>query len=624
VIVVVVAGVLTWYFVWGPGKVVKFNPVDKPLGDQPRSLNAIEIDVISGSVNAMGTTPVLVGADMKGVLTQTGFGTWTVNSNNKVVFTPDKAYDFNTPATAQFRLSLAGVESDDSATITITYVAAGMTGPTVTGQTLTANYKDTVTFDMKNTTGTLVLVKPDANSASTQTVTDVGVWTLTDSSHVTFKADAAFKGIRVETSVKLDLGNSKFSSEVTLTVMYKQPKAADLFIQGYTPGLAADRINVADRAVAQTPNKIVATSVKLVGLQDLEMGYTPAKVVTIDGKQLVADGEGTWMVGDAGTVSFVPSTQKAAKSFTPGRDRNNYSGQVGFRFQSAKKQQVKSLGIRKGTANTGSWTVSLLDNNLKVLATAQIDLGDSSKVVGQYYYGTVDCTLTGGSQYYLVADVSDTSGVTPRTQLWAEVGVVSLDSNVASAVNAVYRGTADPAFTTNLDGSGKTYVGLDFTVLEFELSPTPAVYTISDDQDNVSNQALIVLNYGATVNNSDLNSEQDDSKFFAKIKQQAIDHQPALDLVVLLATLEYITDITATMLKQSELGPSPIADSDFTARYAKFESTADSTSLWNSCSDIDKAKVDPTGAKSSFYARYWRMRTMTRLLKKLVVDLDLT
>ena len=172
--------------------------------------------------------------------------------------------------------------------------------------------------------------------------------------------------------------------------------------------------------------------------------------------------------------------------------------------------------------------------------------------------------------------------------------------------------------------AGNAFVGLDFTVVEFELSPTPAVYTISDDQGNVSNEALIVLNYGATVNNSDLNSETDDTKFFAKIKQEAIDYQPPLDLVVLLATLEYITDITATMLKQSELGPSPIADSDFTARYTKFESTPSSTGLWNSCSDIDKAKVDPTGAKSSFYARYWRMRTMTRLLKKLVVELDLT
>ncbi|MCX6613112.1 MAG: hypothetical protein NTW74_19955 [Acidobacteria bacterium] len=623
-IVIGVGSYLTWYFVAGPGKTAKFNPVDKPVNNQPRLPQAVEVDVITGSVNAAGTTPVLVDADMQGVYTQTGVGTWKVNSNSKVEFTPDKAYDFNTPATAKYRLNLAGVDSDDTATITITYVAAGMTDPTLAENTLTANYKDTVTFDTKNATGKLVLVNPDANSASTQTTKDVGVWTLTDSSHITFKADSAFKGIRVETSVKLDLGNSKFSDPVTLTVMFNQPKAADRFIQGFQPGQLADRINVAMSAEAKTPNKIVEDSVKLVGLQDLELGSTPSNVITVDGKELSADGEGIWMVGDKGTISFVPATQKAATSFTPGIDRNNFSGQVGFRFQSAKKQKVTSLGIRKGTANTGNWAVSLLDTSMSVLATVQIDLGDSSKVVGQYYYGSVDCVLAGGIEYYLVTDVSDTSGIQPPAQLWAEVGPISLDSKVASAANAIYRDTGYPAFTIKMDGPGKTYVGLDFTVVEFETSPTPVVYTISDDQGNTSNEALVVLNYGATVTNSDLNSEKDDTKFFAKVKQEAIDHQPPLDLVVLLATLEFVADITATMLKSAELGMSPISESDFAARYTAFKGAPTPSGLWNSCLDIDKKKVDPAGAKSSFYARYWRMRTMVRLLKQLVVELDLT
>jgi hypothetical protein len=281
-------------------------------------------------------------------------------------------------------------------------------------------------------------------------------------------------------------------------------------------------------------------------------------------------------------------------------------------FRSAANQTITSLGIRKGTGATGNWTVSLTDASGKVLTSATIDL--TSGNVGSLYYGSASYQLASGTTYYLVTQV-DTSR---PTQFFSDASAVTLNSSIADTAVAIY-GFLLGNYMNGLPG--QSFVGLDFTIVGFQGSPTPAVYTISDNKKNTSSTALIILNYGAPVQPADVN-DPDDANFFNNLRREAFDANPALGHVVLLATLTVLTNMTGTMLTAQ--AASPISQTSLDSRYATYKANgASADDLWNSSSDINAKLVDPTGTQPKLYARFWRLDTMRNLLSRFVIEMGL-
>jgi hypothetical protein len=138
-------------------------------------------------------------------------------------------------------------------------------------------------------------------------------------------------------------------------------------------------------------------------------------------------------------------------SYTPGLDRNDFSGYVGQQFIPTASVTITSLGIRMATGNTGTRTVYLLDHTETVIASAVITLGGS---VGTFYYASITGTvITSGLIYKLTTQVVNAG------DFWSDDGAVTL--NGAGTNASIYSPTGNSGFVTF--AAGQTYVGLDMT-----------------------------------------------------------------------------------------------------------------------------------------------------------------
>jgi len=605
------ASFLTWFFVAGPGAPKEPVAGDKTKDNVPRTNTPVTVDVLGADPNNSQAKVHLVGANAQGQVAQAKVGTWEVTADRMVRFTPDANYDFNTPAEIHYQLELNG-DYSKAGKVTIQYVAAGTSMPDPSSSTRRADFADTVTFDLMNATGKVVLEKPDPTDATKQTLKDVGVWSIKDSHTVEFKPDAAIDTGEAETTIQLDYSTQR-SKTATLTIYFNRPVAGEVLVQKIIPGCPAAPIDVVALSAAVKPNTLDNASVKLVGLQDIGSGSAPPQFqIQKQGTSLAATGEGVWLVSTDGRITFVPETgPNAVKTFAAGTDRTDIANYVGLKFTSAADQTLVRLGVHKASLATGKWKVYLTDAAGAELTSAEIDV--TSAKVGEFTYSSACYQLKKGTDYYLVAEINSSK----TGQNWSDYGAVSLDPTIASGAFGIY-GDAQRKYGTG--PGGNMYVGVDFTVAKFLGSPTPALYTIADDKKNTSAPAKLVLNYGDAMSPSSVN-EPSDTTYFANLRRNAFDPQPPLPLVLLLAGLIAATNVTASILDKTVTQTSPITDLD--SRYTTFKAGATADDLWNVCSDIDAKKVDPSGLQSPFYARYWRLRTMWALLDRLVVDLNL-
>ena len=136
-------------------------------------------------------------------------------------------------------------------------------------------------------------------------------------------------------------------------------------------------------------------------------------------------------------------------SFSPGADRNNFTGFVGMKFTPVVPMFVTALGCRMATGDTSS-TVNLSNAAGTILATGSVSFSGGS--VGTFYYVAVTgVSLTPGTSYFLTA--SETSG----GQLWSDFGAVALNSS------AVIAGRASGTVLSSLSvtAGSTSYVGVD-------------------------------------------------------------------------------------------------------------------------------------------------------------------
>lgn len=153
-------------------------------------------------------------------------------------------------------------------------------------------------------------------------------------------------------------------------------------------------------------------------------------------------------------------------SFTPGIDRNNFTGEGGVRVHIGPADLVVSwMGYRCNTGNTGPRTITLYEwFTDTVVATVTVDL--TGATAGDYVWVAITpATLLADGYYALMSNVTDGDG-----QMWPDVGAVTMVSSIAEAY-AAYRISG---YGLTLAYPGALYIGLD---LGWVVSPPPPVTT---------------------------------------------------------------------------------------------------------------------------------------------------
>jgi hypothetical protein len=235
----------------------------------------------------------------------------------------------------------------------------------------------------------------------------------------------------------------------------------------------ADNVDFADAAA------LVMTGATVSGVVDVKYHYTsfnyPNIISTSDSFWFWGAASGDsgvllgWLGANNASVHFSagakagfakddgPATEvltgHLTVSYTPGADRNDFSGLAGLGFTTGPTPLTfNRIGLRCATGNTGLHTVSLYGGGL--LRTADIDL--TGGVVGNFYYAPIaDITLGTGVSYQLAATVTSGDG-----QSWASNGSTTLLGGITSVFAAYNDGS------WNSGGAGQQYVGVDLAWAE--------------------------------------------------------------------------------------------------------------------------------------------------------------
>lgn len=149
-------------------------------------------------------------------------------------------------------------------------------------------------------------------------------------------------------------------------------------------------------------------------------------------------------------------------SYSPGNDRNDFTGFVGHQFTvGSSPVTFKQLGLRCATGNSGNHTVYIVDGSNTTLVSTVVNL--TGCTTGTFYYANcTSTTLSASTQYFIV------TGVTNSGQMWAnDIGGAGGTMTLNSAI-VVNNGTTSPQaiFSTTLgsfstNNTGTAYAGVD-------------------------------------------------------------------------------------------------------------------------------------------------------------------
>ena len=153
-----------------------------------------------------------------------------------------------------------------------------------------------------------------------------------------------------------------------------------------------------------------------------------------------------------GVAAPTAPTSWLVTSFTPGGERDDYSGEVGIRIQPSVDKAFTWIGLNCATGNTGLHSVKLYNFSTQaLLRSANVDL--TGKTPGTWGWASIaSITLTAGTYYAVVKETTAGGG-----QLWWDMGATALAPAFVSDVMSVYG--AGGVLTAN--GDDMQYVGLD-------------------------------------------------------------------------------------------------------------------------------------------------------------------
>jgi hypothetical protein len=139
-------------------------------------------------------------------------------------------------------------------------------------------------------------------------------------------------------------------------------------------------------------------------------------------------------------------------SYSPGADRNDFSGEVGISFTLLSDTTFTKMGLRCSTGNSGNYTVNLYTYTNPATLIRSVSVNLTGKTVGTFYYSDIaPYTLLAGQRYVLL--VVTTSG----GSLWPQSGAVTL--NGSTDFHASYRPQFSAGFS---DGNvNEMFAGVD-------------------------------------------------------------------------------------------------------------------------------------------------------------------
>jgi hypothetical protein len=202
---------------------------------------------------------------------------------------------------------------------------------------------------------------------------------------------------------------------------------------------------------------------------DADSFYAPAlsSIVALSANAIL-DNAQAFNTHDLTQAAGGPS-YKLVVSYSPGANRQDFTGEVGIRIRPVDNVLFNQIGLRRGLDNTGIHVVNLYEwFSGDLLRTASINLTGGTE--GAFYYADISpITLTGGGYYALLATVTASDG-----QWWANEGDTTVDAAIVTEV--VYATYRVPASAFAVTSPGKQYVGVD---LAFVGGGEPAAQTLA-------------------------------------------------------------------------------------------------------------------------------------------------
>ena len=228
------------------------------------------------------------------ILEVNGEGTWSVNSNGTITFTPEDGLNKN-PTPIEYIVKEQEGDVSNRATVTIEYPDA--VDDVVT---ISANHSGVITVnvlenDRKNSNNQSVTLGCKQPGKDEIVVQGEGVWRVGDDGVVTFTPETNFSGEPTDIKYTVELENGKRSNCANIDIRYElrvRDDSATMNVGGET------RVNV----LGNDLGSIDKDTLRLVIPENAPKGTE----LSNDGKTLTVPGEGVWSVVTNGVVKFVP------------------------------------------------------------------------------------------------------------------------------------------------------------------------------------------------------------------------------------------------------------------------------------------------------------------------------
>jgi CshA-type fibril repeat protein len=353
-------------------------------------------------------------------------GTWSINIDGSVTFTPDAGF-VNTPTAIQYVVREIAGDVSNRATITIIYpdavddtviVPVGTTGEIIV---------NVAENDSNNTIATTVTIGCEQAGTDTLVVQNEGSWSVGDGGIIIFTPEAGFIGEPTDIQYTIALVSGERSNCATVDIRRELLAVDDKSTLNVG---SVTLINI----LSNDFGSLNAQSVRLV----LPVPHVAGSTLSNDGKVLTVPSEGVWSVNDLGIVSFT-----AEEGFTSAPTPIKYIVENNNGLLSNVANIILTEGgvsvvanDDSGTANAGNpVVVSVLDNDTGDLnrssvriitpngdeVTTYVVAGEGTWTVGE----NGNITFTGESGFvgtptpirYIVSDnsvivLSDTATVT--------------------------------------------------------------------------------------------------------------------------------------------------------------------------------------------------------------------
>ncbi|MFN2284608.1 MAG: Ig-like domain-containing protein, partial [Anaerolineae bacterium] len=474
-----------------------------------------------------------------------GQGTWSVNiTTGAIMFTPEEALA-GSPTAIEYTVDDDQGNVSNAAIVTVTYTEspvanddASLGNPVGNAATVDVLLNDTAAVS-RTLNPASVQITGTANPGDSLVVLGEGTWSVnTTTGAITFTPEAGFEGnpTPIMYTVADDQGNTSDPAIVTITYT-ENPLARNDVSLGNAIGSVVT-VDVLVNDVTAPGRTLDPTSVVIVGASG-------------DGKELVVPGEGTWTVNTTtGATTFTPEEGFTGNptpiTYTVNDDQGNASNAATVTViyteppvavvDSSTDNPVGSAVTVDVLANDTAAVGRTLDP-ASVQFTGTANPGDSLVVTGQ---GTWSVNTTTGAitftpeegftgnptpiMYTMTDDQGNASNAATVTVTYTEPPVANDDESTGNAIGSVVNvdvltndtvavgrtldpasvqiaGTANPGESLVVMGQGTWSVitvtgAIAFTPEEgFTGNPTPIIYTMADDQGNVSNVATVTVAY---------------------------------------------------------------------------------------------------------------------------------